>query len=184
MNGRIAHILRPWEEVIGVLNNLSANNGKLILSISSTINLEVPDQSVNKEMLEKVLGHRVGILRTDQGYLIRVFKTPNINYIAHDEEQESEHNSSTKEKHKEGSFETIRAVGPDLKQSLKQKESWENETKTERLLLQTLYFLLFQRIVAFFGPMYLLHSHFVDFSVRSRLFQNCILEGGGMILNV
>ena len=179
MNGRILRVLRPWEEVMGVLNNLSTNDGKLILSISLSINLEIPDQSVNKKMLEKVLGHHVGILRTDSGYLIRVFKTPNVDYIAHDEGQESKHSSSTKEKNKEGSFETIRAVGPDLKQSKKRKESRENATKPNLVLLQNRYFSLFQRVVAFFGPVGLLHSYFADFRFGQDCFKNCILEGLG-----
>jgi len=158
MNGRIARVLRPWEEVVGVLNNLSINNGKLILSISLSINLEIPDHSVNKEKLEKALGHRVGILRTDSGYLVRDFKTSNVDYIAHDGEQESKYDYFTKEKRRKGNVETIRIVGPDLKQFLKQKKSEGNATKTVRALLQSHYFSLFQKIVAVFGPIGLLHS--------------------------
>ena len=175
MNGRIIRVLRPWEEVIGVLNNLSTNNGKLILSISLSINLKIPDQSVNRKMLEKVLGHHVGILRTDSGYLIRVFKTPNVDYIAHDEEQESKHNSSTKEKHKEGSFETIEAVGPDLKQSKKRKESRENATKPwTGFVAKSLFFAVSEGCCIFWTYGFVAFL-FCGLSTRSRLFQKLYL---------
>lgn len=172
-----AHVLRVWEEIIGNLLSISECKDGAIVNVSGR-NYLLP--SFPKKFFSKLSmkGTIVGILRTENGYAVRIVKkTPSTRTF-------SAASTSPEEKHKEGSFETIRTVGPDLKQSSKQKESWENETKTSPLLLQTLYFLLFQRIVAFFGPMYLLHSHFVDFSVRSRLFQNCILEGGGMILNV
>jgi len=86
--------LKVWEEIVGILNDLRVNNGKLILSISSSINVEIPNQLVNKKMLEKVLGRRVGVLRTDSGYLIRVFKAANANYVAHDRERKHRCNSS------------------------------------------------------------------------------------------
>ncbi|RLF80101.1 hypothetical protein DRN44_07870 [Thermococci archaeon] len=86
--------LKVWEEIVGILNDLRVNNGKLILSISSSINVEIPNQLVNKKMLEKILGHRVGVLRTDSGYLIRVFKATNANYVAHDRKRKHRCNSS------------------------------------------------------------------------------------------
>ena len=175
MNGRILRVLRPWEEVMGVLNNLSTNDGKLILSISLSINLEIPDQSVNKKMLEKVLGHHVGILRTDSGYLIRVFKTPNVDYIAHDEGQESKHSSSTKEKNKEGSFETIRAVGPDLKQSKKTKRKQGKCNKAKSgFVAKSLFFAVSEGCCIFWTCGFVAFL-FCGLSVRSRLFQKLYL---------
>jgi len=156
MSGRIARVLRPWEEVVGVLNNLTTNNGKLILSISLSINLEIPNHSVNKETLEKALGHRVGILRTDSGYLVRDFKTSNVDYILLMTENR---NPSTIISLKRSVGKVMsKQLGPDLKQFLKQKKSEGNATKTPKALLQSHYFSLFQKIVAVFGPIGLLHS--------------------------
>ena len=70
--------------------------------------------------------------------------------------------------------ETIRTTSPDLKQFLEQIKGKRIETKPFLALLQSPCFLPFQKVVAFFGPGGLLHSHLMDLWVWSGLFQSCI----------
>lgn len=66
--------LKPWEEVIGMLNKLYANEERVTLLLSSFIRLEIPSQLLNKKIMKKALGHKVGVLRTDSGYCVRIFQ--------------------------------------------------------------------------------------------------------------
>ena len=145
-----AHVLRVWEEIIGNLLSISECKDGAIVNVSGR-NYLLP--SFPKKFFSKLSmkGTIVGILRTENGYAVRIVKkTPSTRTF-------SAASTSPEEKHKEGSFETIRAVGPDLKQSLKQKESWENETKTTLTLPSTNghsirdYFLCFRIFVVFFS---------------------------------
>jgi len=117
-----AHVLRVWEELIGKLLDIAEREDDVAVNVSGC-NYILP--SFPRELLSK-LGIRsvtVGILRTENGYAIRIIKeTPSTCAF-------SAASTSPKEKHTESSVETIRAVGPDLKQFLKQTRSEEIETK-------------------------------------------------------
>jgi len=67
--------LKPWEEVIGVLNELRAEEGKLTLFLSSSIIVKIPDKVLNEKVMKEALGRKVGVLRTDSCYRVRVFGT-------------------------------------------------------------------------------------------------------------
>ena len=117
-----AHVLRVWEEIIGNLLSISECKDGAIVNVSGR-NYLLP--SFPKKFFSKLSmkGTIVGILRTENGYAVRIVKkTPSTRTF-------SAASTSPKEKRMESNVETIRAVGPDLKQFLKQTRSEEIETK-------------------------------------------------------
>jgi len=141
-----AHVLRVWEELIGNLLSIAECKDGAMVNVSGR-NYILPD--FPQELFSKLSmrGTVIGILRTENGYAIRIVKkTPSTRTF-------SAASTSPKEKRRESNVETIRAaVGPDLKQFLKQTRSEEIETKPGTVLFQKPCFSPFQRIVSIAGP--------------------------------
>jgi len=108
-------ILRPWEKIVGKLLDVKvADDQETIIVNVLGINYILPSfPKVLKSKLS-MRGTIVGIIRTENGYAVRfVKKTPSTRTF-------SAASTFSKEKHRESNVEKIRAVGPDLKQFLKQ----------------------------------------------------------------
>ena len=61
--------LRPWEEVLGLVNSVEEVNGQC-LALIGKISVILPQELAAR--LTKTKGQRVGILRTDTDYRLRV----------------------------------------------------------------------------------------------------------------
>ena len=120
-----AYVLRVWEELIGKLLDITEREDNVVVNVSGR-NYILP--AFPKELFSKLSmrGTIVGILRTENGYAIRIVKkTPSTRTF-------SAASTSPKEKRMESNVETIRAVDTDLKQFLKQTRSEGIETKPSK----------------------------------------------------
>ncbi|KXB00138.1 hypothetical protein AKJ48_00495 [candidate division MSBL1 archaeon SCGC-AAA261O19] len=62
--------LRPWEELVGLLEDVSVDEGVAILEISREVKIKLPPEKLAE--LEDVVGEEVRVLRTD-GFKIDEF---------------------------------------------------------------------------------------------------------------
>ena len=74
-NGKSSNFLNFWEEEEGLLKDVEKKDDKLILTFETYSNLFLPYSKNLEEQLQKVVGRKVGVLRTDfveNPYRVRV----------------------------------------------------------------------------------------------------------------
>jgi hypothetical protein len=64
--------LAPWEEAVGRLEAVEEDRGALVLSLRCLIKIRIPSGADLEEELRRIMGRKVGLLRTDSGVLFRV----------------------------------------------------------------------------------------------------------------
>jgi len=66
--------LRPWQEVVGIVDGVEAFKESIVINISliRRISLEIPTNELKEcdVSLERLVGRRISILRTDEGYVL------------------------------------------------------------------------------------------------------------------
>ena len=66
--------LRQWQEVVGTVDGVEAFKESVVINISliRRISLEIPTNELNEcdVSLEQLVGRRISILRTDEGYVL------------------------------------------------------------------------------------------------------------------
>jgi hypothetical protein len=66
------HALQIWEEVVGYLKSVERSGGQLIIKLLiSGEYLVVLEDEDKFNLLEKLVGSRIGILLTEKGYSLR-----------------------------------------------------------------------------------------------------------------
>jgi hypothetical protein len=64
--------LAPWEEAVGRLEAVEEDRGALVLSLRCLIKIRIPSGADLEEELRRIVGRKIGLLRTDSGVLFRV----------------------------------------------------------------------------------------------------------------
>ena len=66
--------LNVFSEIVGTLTDVVFKEGKMVISFSLSQEIEVPNEAIQKEKIENLIGKKIGLFNNNGNYKIRKIK--------------------------------------------------------------------------------------------------------------